>query len=166
MDGQEMWNHEGLSQEQVLRQNLAFFFKGDPDAIEFFMTLWRITQTWDDLIDKDTECADQDINDAFRMALIELPVNRFYAINQHILTPLILNMILEWQDANVLEQDSEHDRHMAWMLRAGILEIIPMCAYIIGGADWAREQGPEMRRIYQEKLEDFMKEMETCHQSE
>ena len=156
-----MFNSD-FNQQEVIRTNLKYFFQENYAAIEFFLSLWRVTQVWDDLVDGDKAITNDQISEAFRLALVEIPRNPFYVHHQHTLTPLVLNMILQWQDANVLERQSEHDKHLAFGLRAGILQIIPVCAYLIGGADWAAQQGPQMRRIYQEKLVDFMREMEQC----
>ena len=48
---------------------------------------------------------------------------------------------------------------MAFMLRAGMLQIYNYCAYLIGGPQWAKEVGPDMRRLYTENFNDYVKEM-------
>ena len=148
-----------IEQQEVLTKKLIHFFRGNLDAVRFCIDFVYICHLWDDLIDKDKERTVNEINDAFRAALVEIPGNVFYLANMHILRPIILNIILQWEDANVLETSSEHDVQMAWMLRAGLIQLFNVCAYIIGGPDWARQVGPDIRRLYDEKLEDFMKEM-------
>lgn len=146
-------------QHTDLEGRLIYFLKGDSLAVKFCMDLVYIAHLWDDLIDKDKERTDQEINDAFRLALIEIPANRFFLMNQSVLTPIMLNIILKWQDSNILEKGSAHDKHMAYVHRAGITEIFNICAFLTGGVEWATEHGPDIRRLYDEKLETFMEEM-------
>lgn len=144
---------------EILQANLRVFFKGEEFAVQLCLDLFTIAQIWDDLIDKDKDVSDQDINRAFRIALVVIPSNPFYREYGAHLRPLILNAILRWQDANVLEHGSLADQHQAFIHRAAIYDIFNLCAYLIGGADWAKEVGPQMRQLYGEKLEDFIKEM-------
>ena len=118
---------------------------------------------WDDLIDRDTVRSSQDINQAFMLALCGIPGNSFYDQHRFLLQPLFINSILQWLDANVLEKSkSIHDRRMAWMLRASILQIFNFCAYLIGGLEWYIKVGPSMRRIYEETFSDFNEEMKNA----
>lgn len=155
-------NHKELQQQQELTEKLYYFLQGDEYAMRFCIDFVYICHLWDDLIDKDNPRTDKDINDAFRVALVDIPANPFYLRHIQDLRPIILNIILKWQDANVLERGSDHDKHMAYMHRAGMLELFNICAYLIGGPDWARKVGPDMRRIYEETLESFMEEMENA----
>lgn len=148
-----------IKQQAALIEKLRYFLKEDIDAVRFCIDFVFICHLWDDLIDKDKERTDTDINDAFLAALVEIPGNPFYMRHMHVLRPVILNIILQWEDANTLERGSDHDKQMAWMLRAGMLQIFNVCAYLVGGPAWAREVGPGIRRMYEETLHDFMEEM-------
>ena len=148
-----------IEKDRQLREKLNYFFKGNLAAVEMCMQLTFIAHVWDDLIDKDKVLTDHEISTAFRILLVDLPYNPFYTDHIVDLRPLIMNVILQWWDANVLERGSDHDRHMAYMLRASFLQIFNYCAYLIGGPDWAGEVGPDMRRLYEESLESFMEEM-------
>ena len=148
-----------LQQQQALTEKLFFFLKGDQWAVQLCVDLVYIAHLLDDLIDKDQVRTDQEIIDAFRIALVDIPTNPFYVRHRPNLVPIVLNILLRWQDANVLEQAHTHDKHLAYGHRSGILDIFNICAYLIGGAEWARDQGPDMRRMYEEELEDFIKEM-------
>jgi hypothetical protein len=143
-------------------QDMLYFLKGDQWAVQFLVDLLYIIHVWDDLIDKDKKRSDGEINDAFKKCFIDIPSNPFYEKYRYDLRPLILNMILQWEDANTLDHGSDHDKHMAFMLRAGYFQIVNYCAYLTGGADWARRVGPQARRLYGEDLNDYMKEMEKC----
>lgn len=150
---------EELEKQEKLKTQLKYFLKDNVAAIHLCMNLTYIAHLWDDLYDNDRTRTGKDINDAFRIALVDLSLNPFYLENLTDFRPLMMNAILQWQDANVLERGSDHDKHMAYMLRASFLQIFVYCAYLVGGPDWAAKVGPAMRRLYEEPLEDFLKEM-------
>lgn len=70
----------------------------------------------------------------------------------------MMNVILQWQDANVLEIGDREDRAKAYMLKASVLQLFNYCAYLIGGPAWAAEVGPGLRRLYEESIFDYLKE--------
>ena len=149
-----------LEQQKKLTEKLNYFLKGDIAAVHLCLNLTYIAHLWDDLFDRDRQRSGQDINDAFRIALVDIPLNRFYLEYITDLRPLIMNAILQWEDANILDHGNDHDQHMAFMLRASFAQIFNYCAYLVGGPDWAREVGPEMRRLYDESFDEYKKEME------
>jgi len=152
-----------IEQEKILADNLRYFFKGNLAAVKFCLDLTYILHLWDDLIDKDVERKPEEISYAFKLALIDLTDNPFYMKNLRELKPAIVDIILKWEDANILEKSrSNNDVAMAWMLRAELFQMFNYCAYLIGGWQWAKEVGPQMRRMYGEKLIDFLKEMRKC----
>ncbi|MDY6893841.1 MAG: hypothetical protein SVO01_00260 [Thermotogota bacterium] len=159
-----MDHHE--EERNQLEKTLLFFLKGDILAVKFCLDCWFVAHIWDDIIDKDTNVKDKDVNKAFKKALIDIPSNPFYIQNRNSLTAIILNAMLQWQDANVLEKGSLHDKHMAYMLRACMIQAFCFCAYLVGGQEWYDAIGPDLRRIYSEKLEDFIEEMEKCQQQQ
>jgi hypothetical protein len=149
-----------LKNQMVLQEKLMFFLKENIAAVHLCMNLTYIAHLWDDLYDNDRTRTGKEINDAFRIALVDIPLNPFYLEHLTDFRPLMMNAILQWQDANNLENPgSEHDKHMAYMLRASFLQIFNYCAYLVGGPDWAAQVGPDMRRLYEEPLNEYMKEM-------
>ena len=148
-----------MTDEDKMIKRLQFFLKDDQWAIQLCLDLVYIAHLWDDLIDKDKDRSGSDINMAFAVALINIPANPFYKVHAATLHPILLNTILKWQDANTLEVGSEHDMRLAFVHRAGIVEIFNICAYLIGGMPWAVEHGPDIRRMYQESWDEFSEEM-------
>ena len=150
-----------LKAQNELTKKLFHFLKGDANAVRFCIDLVYILHLWDDLYDRDRERTKEDINAAFRIALVDMPGNPFYFSCIGELKTLIMNTILQWQDANKLETQpqSDHDLHMAYMLRAGLLQIFNYCAYLIGGPEWVEQVGPDMRRMYEENFFDYLQEM-------
>ena len=137
--------------------------KGNTEATTFCVDLMNIYQVWDDLIDRDSEYTDSDVNKAFQTLLFSLPMNSFYVANQHELRPLIMNSILKWFDANEMEKGKEEsDLNMSYMLRAEIYSIFCYVAFLVGGLNYAKTVGVEIRRLYSEKLPEFIEEMKNA----
>lgn len=134
-------------------------YKGDSDAIWMSFKLLEVAHTWDDLVDKDKELSEQQINSAFVASIFELSNNKLWfpcGLNHH-----VLNVFLRWQDSNWIEKNFTDDNELAkaWMLRAGIYDIFVVLAYHLYGLEWAAEIGPIVRQYYGEKLPDFLKEV-------
>ena len=143
--------------QQAWIEKLAPALKDDQWALQFCIDIMFIAHLWDDLIDGDPR-ASKDINEAFRIALIDIPKNPFYSAYIGELRPVMMNVILQWQDANVLEIGDREDRAKAYMLKASVLQLFNYCAYLIGGPAWAAEVGPGLRRLYEESIFDYLKE--------
>lgn len=150
-----------IEDQNALIEKLKLWLKGDQWAIQFCLDIVFVAHLWDDLTDKDKQRSEKDISDAFILSLVNIPGNPFYAKFSFDLRPVMMNAIIQWQSANVLETGSKEDRDKAFMLRASILQIIHYCSYLIGGVDWAKESGPEIYRYYQETIDSYM-EGKTC----
>ena len=53
----EEWN--------LKKEELLYKWLGDEHAVIFILTIGQITETWDDLIDKDKQLSDDHINEVF-----------------------------------------------------------------------------------------------------
>lgn len=145
---------------ESLYKGLFPLLKNDALATEFCVDLMNIYQVWDDLIDRDKEYTDTDINTVFQTLLISLPKNEFYMRFQSELSPLIMSSILKWYDSNEMEKEKkESDLHMAYMLRAEIYSIFCYVAFLVGGLNHAKKVGISIRRLYSETLPDFLEEI-------
>lgn len=140
-------------------QLFDYIYKDHEQAKTISFEILELVHIWDDLYDKDKEVEPKHVNQAFFSATYQLQKN---AIWQHCnLGEHMLNVILRWQDANVLESEnkSDDDLNKAYMLRAGIYDLFPIIAYHLYGMEWAQEIGPVVRRFYCETLDDFKKEV-------
>ena len=130
--------------------------RGDEPAVEFIELLGTISQVWDDLVDGDPAEAD-DINRAFRLALIAVPQNLFYQAYQHKLVPVMDAAILDWMTATALERRSEQGAGLAYVLRDSLAGVVVYCAQLLGGTEWAMEVAPRVRlEIHDETFADYM----------
>jgi hypothetical protein len=80
------------------------WFGGNNDAFIMSRYIMDLVEIWDDIVDKDKELTENDINYAFSIALIILPNNPFYRNNQHLFSPLWTNIVMNYHTANNFEK--------------------------------------------------------------
>jgi hypothetical protein len=123
---------------------------GDQHALVFLRSMASVMHTWDDLIDKDREVSDGEINAAFWLALVELPANPFYAAHADMLRPIVVQSILNWRAATQMEREATceqyNDLKIAFIIRSTYIDLVVMSACVLGGPDWAAKVAPDLRR--------------------
>ena len=144
----------------IFRENLSYWLQGNSNAIVFCLDMIKAIHLWDDLIDKDNELKDEEINDVFTFLMVDMPMNPFYAVNQRDIAPMMQNIILKWHTANVFEKEKEvNDVDKAYMLRAELYQLFVLCATLIGGREWGREMSIHIWRLYGESVKELKKEV-------
>lgn len=144
-----------MTNEQKTAEAFQRWFKGEQTAVAYCLDLAYISHLWDDLIDKDKQRTDEEINNAFMAALFTIPTNPFFRKYESELRPLMASVVQQWEVSNVLEIGDESDREKAYMLRAGIYQIFHYCAQLVGGLQWGRKIGPEIYRFYEETVTSY-----------
>ena len=144
----------------TFKENLNYWLIGNSNAIVFCLDMIKAIHLWDDLIDKDNELNDEEINDVFTFLMVDMPMNPFYAVNQREIAPMMQNIILKWHTANVFEKEKEvNDVDKAYMLRAELYQLFVLCATLIGGREWGREMSIHIWRLYGESVKELKKEV-------
>lgn len=135
---------------------LLSVLKGNEDAVAFCESMFYICQKWDDWVDGDKEVSRQEKYDLFREAMLEIPRNPFWRRHSPeliVATELFFN---DWVDANVLEEENQPARRIAFVLRESIFFLVVQCANLIGGVKWRDTVGPQIRKyIFDEPFEDY-----------
>ncbi len=122
------------------------WLKDDVHAIAFIHNAFTIAHICDDLTDRDKSVETETMQQAFWLALIELPRNRFYVEHFALLNGTLQTAFLNWQIANRLEHhDSAHAKAVAFILRSSYTDLVTLCAWILGGTDWAIQVGTDSR---------------------
>lgn len=137
-------------------------FRGNRDAVELAFSIARIADVWDNLIDRDKPVSNDEINQAFWIALVEIPRNPFYVRHVQDLQPLIAQSIVNYQIANTLQSEVDSEAlNVANVLRYSVADVIVHMAFLCGGMSWAALVGPQLRMLCQkDTLKHFMEEME------
>jgi hypothetical protein len=137
------------------------WYRGNENAVQLSLDIYAVIQTWDDLIDRDNEVSNDDINETFRKLIYTIPTNPFYAAHAHELAPLFHDMMLQWMVANQMEADQKPgDLEKAWMLRAAVYQVFVYISSLAVDAAWAAVAGVDIWRSYGETLEQFIHEQQ------
>lgn len=135
--------------------------KGHVEAVRFCQIIFRISQTWDDLIDRDRPVGAGEINRMMFEALVELPENGFYQQFFNELRPLIRSFITDWLASNELELGGEDERRLAFVLRDNVGAIVTQCAYLIGGFSWMQQVNVEVRKhVHEDSFGQYISDLE------
>lgn len=136
------------------------WFGGNQDALNMFRMFVDLAHTWDDLVDKDKEVTEKEINNAFLIALVYLPANSFYQSIQKQILPMWVTVISAFETANKFEKDKdEHGIEIAHGLRYAAGHIIAYAINVCIGTEKAKEVLPEVwKAIYFERYEPYRKE--------
>jgi hypothetical protein len=137
---------EPLKKEQL--EELVFLLKHDRDAIKYVLDILYAGHLWDDLIDKDRIRTDAEINQAFRVALGDIPTNPFFQKFGLALAPLQMSASLLWLDSVKLEKGDENDRMAAFIMRNALAGVVHYCMFLVGGIDWVMEHGHRLWQIF------------------
>ncbi|MGZ9893020.1 hypothetical protein ACXXNA_05625 [Bordetella bronchiseptica] len=129
-------------------EQAARWMQGNESAVDFLRIAFRVAHLWDDLVDRDKVLGDDDVNAGMFDALVRLPRNAFYRANFDALNPILANAITNWQVATELERSGgKAGRRTAYALRAAYLDLVSHAALLIGGPQWARQVGVEVRQL-------------------
>ena len=136
------------------------WFGGNQDALNVFRMFVDLSHLWDDLVDKDKEATEDEINNAFLICLVYLPANPFYRSIQEQVLPMWLTVVSAYQTANKFERDKDaHGIEIAHGLRYAAGNIVAYMVYVCVGPEKAKEFLPDMwKTIFFERYDDYRKE--------
>lgn len=138
---------------------------GNKDALAFLNAMARVLHWYDDVIDRDKEMVDEHTHLCMWDALITLPTNRFYRDNITMLSPILVQSIVNWRIANDVERASAssiRDLGFAFIIRSTYVDLVSMSALIVGGVEHAVRVGPDIRRwCHQEGFNAYLTNLAT-----
>lgn len=137
------------------------WFGGNKDALNMWEAFTFLAHVWDDLVDKDKEVSEADINNAFLTCLVYLPANPFYQSIQTAILPMWLVVVSAYQTANYFERNKdEHGVEISHTLRYAAGNIMAYAVHVCVGAEKAKEFLPEMwKTIVAERYDDYKSEV-------
>jgi hypothetical protein len=136
------------------------WFGGNQDALNVFRMFVDLSHLWDDLVDKDKEATEDEINNAFLICLVYLPANPFYRSIQEQILPMWLTVVSAYQTANKFERDKDaHGIEIAHGLRYAAGNIVAYMVYVCVGPEKAKEFLPDMwKDVFFERYDNYRKE--------
>ena len=135
---------------------LLAWMQGNHHARAFVLQMGEVAEVWDDLIDGDHVPAER-LHSAFITALFDITGNPFFAAHCNYLRPLMMAGMNAWLDSVDLEKQADSwSKTWAYALRDYYMELVPACAFLVGGFEHMRLVSLEARRFFQaETLEEF-----------
>ena len=136
------------------------WFGGNQDALNMYRMFVDLAHLWDDLVDKDKDASEDDINNAFLICLVYMPANPFYRHIQEQVLPMWLTVVSAFQTANKFERDKDpHGIEIAHGLRYAAGNIMAYAVHVCIGAEKAKEVLPEMwKSVFHERFDEYRKE--------
>lgn len=147
-----------LEEEDSFYSLFVTIYQNNYEAINVSMCLVKVLHTWDDLIDLDKEVNDENINNAFMDALVEIGTSPLWDKE---VAGLFRSVYYKWKAACAVEDNKEapdESKRLAYVARAGFYDIFYHFAYRVGGRKWAEEMSPIILQWYGENYDDYCKE--------
>ncbi len=136
------------------------WFGGNEDALNMCRAFIFLTHTWDDLVDKDKDVTENNINQSFLTALVYLPANPFYRAIQDAIMPMWITVVSAYETANVYERNKDpHGIEISHGLRYATGHIIAYAIHVCVGPEKAKEYLPEMwKAVFHERFDIYREE--------
>jgi hypothetical protein len=136
------------------------WFGGNQDALNVYRMFVDMAHAWDDMVDGDRRVPEQELNNAFLIALVYLPANPFYRSIQDQILPMWLSIVSSYEAANKFEREKDpHGVEIAHTLRYAAGNIIAYAIHVCVGQEEARKHIPEMwKAVVHERFDAYRKE--------
>jgi hypothetical protein len=136
------------------------WFGGNTDALSMYRMLVDLAHLWDDLVDKDKDVTEFDINNSFLICLVYLPLNPFYQQIQRDVMPMWITVVSSYQTANKFEREKdERGLEAAHMLRYAAGNILAYAIHVCVGPEKATDYIPEMwKDVVNERFAEYREE--------
>ena len=136
------------------------WFGGNQDALNVYRMLIDLAHIWDDLVDKDKPIGETEINYAFLISLVYLPLNPFYQAIQRDIMPMWITVVSAYQTANKFERDKDvHGVEIAHGLRYAAGNIVAYMVHVCVGPEKAAEYMPDVwKEMVPERFDEYRKE--------
>lgn len=122
---------------------------GNEDAFNFLMTISKICRLWDDVWDQDKTHSKEDFDECFSKLSFDLSRNTFFKRHRDMLEAQIFVAWNAWSDANQWDKsENVKKKACSFFIRDYCNELIPLCAWLVGGREHARKISPEAREIF------------------
>jgi hypothetical protein len=120
----------------MTHDELLYYMNGDVYAASLCNSLIFVGHLWDDQIDKDKIRTNDEVNQAWTFALLDMNDNPFFQAYAGELQPIMRSAIIHWLSANELEIDAEQNvKCMAYLLRNDLLDILDYCIFLTHNRD-------------------------------
>jgi hypothetical protein len=141
-----------------LNEFFNYACREDQYAVRFCADAWRVAHLWDDLIDGDL-VTKEEVNAGMVSATTSMMSNPFVAAHLGQCCSMLALVNANWQTANEMES-GKRDLGKAFILRAQLYNVPVLCAFLLGGQEWANHVSSVSWAAYGEKFADYKREVE------
>jgi hypothetical protein len=124
----------------------------DPFAIDYLWNLMCISRTVDDLYDKDQKINHEQVLEAVRYLLVELPFNPFFSKHRDTLMSQHVSMYNAWMAANTWEKGDETEQIYGHVWRDTHHEVVPLVALLTQGPSQMDFVSQKIRKLFKKNL--------------
>jgi hypothetical protein len=130
-------------------ERIALSVLRDVDAARLVAKVYAACHLFDDLADRDRAVTPDEVLQAFRTLLVEIPTNPFYRAHVEQLAPVMDSFILSWGTANTFEAGDDEERlRIAYVIRSDYINLLLRCAQLLHGFDYALQASPRLRDLW------------------
>ena len=123
------------------------------DAYEWLLSMWRVIQLLDDVVDKD-DISEDDFNNALWDIMLRMPSNSFYRANMDALIPVVALQTAKWQASNAVEKSGLADEK-SYMWRAGFYDLVLMVCLLCFGSGINVQKSVDALMTYGESYSEY-----------
>ena len=126
---------------------------GNNDAFDYLLIMSKVFRSWDDLYDEDRLVTKETANECFSALSFDLSRNKFFVENRQALEAFVFIAWNAWMDSNEWKANVDKMKGLcAWFIRDWCNEIMPLVAWLVGGAEHARAISLKCREMYLKEL--------------
>ena len=126
------------------------------DAQEWLLSFWQVSQFFDDVADGDV-VSRAELDKCMWNTMVAMPLNRFYAQNAAIITPVLVSVMLKWQASDQAEKNNRATA-MSYAWRAVFYDLVLFVVHVCHGVEFATQHAEAIMSFYGETFSDYQKE--------
>lgn len=125
---------------------------GHREAVDAAVLIGRLSQTFDDIIDKDVEPSNELLAMWFMGAVVELSKNDFYVRNIETIEPVLYTAMADYLASVKMEKgDDDHEKNLAFVLRNNLIAVVIHFARLVGGYKYGLDVSYKIRAFYHDE---------------
>lgn len=125
-------------------------------ASQWLLDVWEVLQGLDDWYDNDEVVKEQKQRVIYK-TLVLLPTNQFYQDFQHVLAPIMSNLVLKWCASNEMEEAGEANE-VSYVWRAAYYDLILTVTTLVHGFETTTTVASYIAKMYGETYQDYLEE--------
>ena len=124
-------------------------------AADFLLSIWNLTQVFDDAADGD-QVNRQSLDKAIFDAFVGLHISPFFQQHRQNILPVLANCIMKWQASDFCERNNAIDEK-TFVWRSAYYDVVMMVVLLVHGTE-TQNLAPYVLKMYGEDYQGYLKE--------